>query len=74
VEERLNRIAFVAIGICLGIGGFVALFQRGFYSDFLVQYLDFGEYHTIVGGLMIALGAAFAWVGVRPRGPASRKD
>ena len=72
-ENRLNRIAFVGIGVSLGFGGSIALYQRGFYSSFYAQFIDFGPHHQYVGVVLIALGVAIAWVGVR-RGRARRLD
>jgi hypothetical protein len=72
IESRLNRVAFVGIGVSLAIGGVVALFQRGFYSSFYAQFIDFGPHHEYVGILLITVGAAFAWVGVRRRHETNR--
>ena len=57
----MNRIFMGILGVSLLVVGVHAAADREHYSSFYGRVIDYGEYHAVVGAVIIALGVACLW-------------
>lgn len=71
INRAINRFGFAILAVSLWILGLGAMAGGGFYDVIYSRYFDFGEYHTVLGVVLLGLGSWAAYQ-VFKRGPSKR--
>jgi cytochrome b561 len=63
----MDRVIALGVGICCVLIGFFAILQRSYYSSQYDRYIDLGQYHYIIGILILIIGLLFIHTDLRKR-------
>jgi cytochrome b561 len=63
----MNRLITIVFGIRCVLIGFCGMFQRGFYSSQYNRYIDLGEYHYVIGIVVLMIGLLFIYTTLKKK-------